>query len=67
MFFRGIIRCGIRDPGHVGCGIKIKPENPEQAVNDIARALEKLYSDKELRISLGKAAQEKADKKEDKK
>ena len=44
------------------CGIKIKPENPSQAINDIAKALEKLYSNKELRSKLGKGAREKAEK-----
>ncbi|MCX6723029.1 MAG: glycosyltransferase family 4 protein [Candidatus Staskawiczbacteria bacterium] len=44
------------------CGIKIKTEFPEQAIKKIAEALEKLYSDKELRISLGKGAKEKAEK-----
>ena len=43
------------------CGIKIKPENPEQAVKDMAEALEKLYFDKSLRTGLGKGAMEKAE------
>jgi len=47
------------------CGIKIKPENPEQAIEDMAKALEKLYSNRELRIKLGKGAEEKAEKKYD--
>ena len=44
------------------CGIKIKPENPEQSVKDMAVALEKLYLEKDLRIKLGKGAREKAEK-----
>jgi len=44
------------------CGIKIKPELPEQAVKEMAKALEKLYFDKELRINLGEEAREKAKK-----
>jgi glycosyltransferase involved in cell wall biosynthesis len=47
------------------CGIKIKPENPEQAVKEIAAALEKLYLDKELRDKLGKNAREKAEREYD--
>jgi len=43
------------------CGIKIKPENPKQAINDISKALEKLYSNKEYRISLGINARKKAE------
>jgi glycosyltransferase involved in cell wall biosynthesis len=43
-------------------GIKIKPESPEKAIKEMAGALEKLYFDKELRIQLGKAARERAEK-----
>lgn len=54
----------IAGPGfHVdeNCGIKVKPKNPERAIGDIERALEKLYSDPELRIRLGKGARRKAE------
>lgn len=44
------------------CGIKIKPEYPKQAVNDMAKALKKLYFDKDLRLKLGKGAREKAER-----
>jgi len=44
------------------CGIKIKSENPGQAVRDMADALEKLYYNKELRADLGKGAREKVEK-----
>ncbi|MCX6720719.1 MAG: glycosyltransferase [Candidatus Staskawiczbacteria bacterium] len=47
------------------CGIKVKAENSEQAVKDMAMALEKLYSDKELRLRLGKGAREKAEREYD--
>ena len=47
------------------CGIKIKPENPKQAVVDIASALEKLYLDKDLRLKLGKGAKDKAEREYD--
>lgn len=46
----------IAGPGfHVdeNCGIKIKPDNPEQSIKDMAKALEELYYNKELRLSLG--------------
>lgn len=41
-------------------GVKIKPENPNQAIEDIANALEKLYSDKNWRKQLGLSAQKRA-------
>jgi glycosyltransferase involved in cell wall biosynthesis len=44
------------------CGIKIKPNNPESAVKNIAKALLKLYFDNDLRIKLGKGAREKAER-----
>ncbi len=44
------------------CGIKIKPNSPEQATQDIATALTTLYSNKEFREKLGKGAREKAEK-----
>jgi len=43
-------------------GIKIRPDFPDQAIKEIAEALEKLYFDKELRIQLGKKARERAEK-----
>lgn len=60
-----VICFDISGPGfHVDdkCGIKIKPDNPKQAINDIARALEKLYSNKELCLQLGANAKIKAEK-----
>jgi len=44
------------------CGIKIKAENPKQAVRDTASALEKLYYQKELRDKLSLGARAKAEK-----
>ena len=55
----------IAGPGfHIdeSCGIKIKPENPEQAIKNTAIALEKLYKDKELRKEKGKNGKEKAER-----
>ncbi|MQF66928.1 glycosyltransferase family 4 protein [SAR202 cluster bacterium AD-802-F09_MRT_200m] len=42
------------------CGIKITPSSQEETVRDLADALELLYSDKELRFTMGQAAREKA-------
>ena len=42
------------------CGIKITPKSPEQTVNELTEALERLYLDKELRLRLGKAARKRA-------
>lgn len=58
-----VICLGIAGPGfHINdnYGIKIEPNNPDQAVRDMAVALERLYSNKDLRMKLGKAAQQKA-------
>ena len=43
------------------CGIKIKPENPEQSVKDMAEALERLYKDDNLKVGLGKGARARAE------
>lgn len=43
------------------CGIKVKPQFPQQAVKDISKALEKLYYNKELADELGKGARKKAE------
>lgn len=42
-------------------GIKIKPSSPNQAVRDIAQALEDLYAHRELRESMGIAARKKVE------
>jgi len=42
------------------CGFKIPAHHPEQAVRDMAAALEKLASDPDLRARLGQAAYERA-------
>ena len=43
------------------CGVKIKPESPEKAVDALAEALERLYLDEQLRSNLGRAAKERAE------
>ena len=43
------------------CGIKITPESPQQAVFDIANALEELYENAERRAELGKSARKRAE------
>ena len=42
------------------CGIKITPRSPQQAVRDLAEALERLYLDQALRIRVGNTARERA-------
>jgi glycosyltransferase involved in cell wall biosynthesis len=42
-------------------GIKVAPSGPQQAVRDLAGALERLYLDGELRLKLGQAARERAE------
>lgn len=42
-------------------GIKIAPRDPEYVVNAMAKALERLYLDKDLRITMGKAARKRAE------
>lgn len=42
------------------CGVKVAPLSPEQVVGDLAAALERLYTDEELRLRLGKTARERA-------
>lgn len=63
-----VICFDLAGPGfHVdeSCGIKIKAENPQQAVKDMAEALERLYLDKDLRLKLGQGARKKAEKEYD--
>jgi len=42
-------------------GVKIKPTFPERAIKEIAKALEKLYTNESLRIQLGKRARERVE------
>jgi len=42
------------------CGVKVAPLSPEQVVGDLAAALERLHTDEELRLRMGKAARERA-------
>lgn len=59
-----VICLDIAGPGiHVtdDCGIKITPKSPEQAVSEMAKALERLYWDSELRLQMGKAARARAE------
>ncbi len=58
-----VICFDIAGPGfHIdeSCGIKIKAENFEQSVKGFSDALEKLYNDKNLKLSMGDAAKKKA-------
>ncbi|MCX6722139.1 MAG: glycosyltransferase [Candidatus Staskawiczbacteria bacterium] len=63
-----VICFDIAGPGfHIDekCGIKIRPDSPEQSIKDMASALAKLYSNKELRVKLGAGARKKAEKEYD--
>jgi glycosyltransferase involved in cell wall biosynthesis len=65
---RPVICFDLAGPGfHIdqSCGIKIKANNPKQAIEDMAKALERLYLDKDLRLKLGQGAREKAEKEYD--
>jgi len=44
------------------CGIKVAPLSPEQVVRDLAAALERLCRDKGLRLQMGEAARERAER-----
>jgi len=60
-----VICLDIASPGtHVtnNCGIKIRPSSPDQAIKEMAEALDRLYRDKELRLRLGKAARERVER-----
>jgi len=41
-------------------GIKVAPNSPQQAVHEMANALQRLYVDKKLRVNLGNAAHQRA-------
>ncbi len=59
-----IICFDMAGPGfHVNetCGIKIPPENPSQAIGDMAAAMEKLYYNEVLRSALGSGARKRAE------
>ena len=42
-------------------GLKVEPRNPEQVVEDLAAALERLWKDPGLRLRLGRAARRRAE------
>jgi glycosyltransferase involved in cell wall biosynthesis len=44
------------------CGIKVSPLSAEQVVCDLAAALERLHSDKGLRLRMGEAARKRAER-----
>jgi glycosyltransferase involved in cell wall biosynthesis len=43
------------------CCVKVPPLSPQQAVRDLAAALERLYLDRGLRLKQGQAARERAE------
>jgi len=58
-----VICLDLAGPGtHVtgDCGIRITPSSPEQAVHEIAAALDRLYADRGLRLRMGSAGRERA-------
>jgi glycosyltransferase involved in cell wall biosynthesis len=58
---KAVICLDLGGPGlHVTdrCGIKVTPNSPEQAVTDMAAALERLYNDLELRVRMGREARQ---------
>ena len=58
-----VVCLDIGGPGtNVGpdCGIKVPATNVQQAVGELAEALERLYSDRDLRLKMGQAAQKRA-------
>jgi len=42
------------------CGVKVPAHSPEQAVRDLAGALDRLYADPALRLDMGQAGRERA-------
>jgi glycosyltransferase involved in cell wall biosynthesis len=44
------------------CGVKIIPHSPKQVVQEMAKALERLYKNKDLSERIGRAARERAEK-----
>jgi len=44
------------------CGIKVKPNNPEQTINDLSKALLKLANDSDLRRKMGQAGRKRVEK-----
>jgi glycosyltransferase involved in cell wall biosynthesis len=43
------------------CGIKIPPRSPEEAIELMTQALERLYQDRELRVKMGQAGRARAE------
>jgi glycosyltransferase involved in cell wall biosynthesis len=60
-----IICMDLAGPGmHVTeeCGIKIPPRSPEETIELMTRALERLYQDRELLLEMGQVARERAER-----
>ncbi len=43
------------------CGIKLDPKSPAETVQDLSKALERLFLNEDLRVQLGKAARARAE------
>lgn len=60
-----VVCLDIGGPGlHINeeCGIKLKPTSPTETVQKLADALERLYLDESLRVKLGQAGKERAER-----
>jgi glycosyltransferase involved in cell wall biosynthesis len=42
------------------CGVKVPADSPQQAVRDLAGALDRLYRDARARLQMGRAARQRA-------
>jgi glycosyltransferase involved in cell wall biosynthesis len=59
-----VVCLDLAGPGlHVteACGVKVAAHSPEQAIRDLAGALERLYADPALRRQMGRAARQRAE------
>jgi glycosyltransferase involved in cell wall biosynthesis len=59
-----VVCLDIGGPGlHINdeCGIKLTPTSPEDTAHNLADALERLYLDEDLRVTLGQAARKRAE------
>lgn len=61
---RPVVCLDIGGPGlHITeeCGVKVSPHSPERVVQNISQALERLFSNQQLRTKLGKKARERVE------
>ena len=61
---RPVVCLDLGGPGmHItdDCGIKVAPSSPKETIRGLAKALERLYSDRKLGSQMGKAARDRAE------